>query len=75
LVAGPLADRFFEPAMQPSGHLAPIWGGLFGTASGAGMALLYVLASVWMLLVGLGGLLLRPVRNADTLMPDRDSLT
>jgi MFS transporter, DHA3 family, macrolide efflux protein len=75
-VAGPLADRFFEPAMQPSGSLAPIWGGLFGTASGAGMALLYVLASVWMLLVGLGGLLLRPVRNADTLMPDhRDSLT
>jgi MFS transporter, DHA3 family, macrolide efflux protein len=74
-VAGPLADRFFEPAMKPGGSLVP-WGGwLFGSTSGAGIALLYFLASVWMVMVGVGGLMLRSVRNAETLMPDHDVLT
>jgi MFS transporter, DHA3 family, macrolide efflux protein len=74
LVAGPLADRFFEPAMKPGGCLVP-WGGwLFGTTPGAGMALLYALASLCMFVVGMGGLMLRSVRNAETLMADHDVL-
>jgi MFS family permease len=72
LVAGPLADRLFEPAMKPRGSLVPLFGCLFGTAPGAGIALLYSIASVCMLLVGLGGLMLHFVRNAETLMPDPD---
>jgi MFS transporter, DHA3 family, macrolide efflux protein len=74
LVAGPLADRFFEPAMQPGGNLAATWGGLFGDRAGAGIALLYSISAFCMLLVGMGGLMLRPVRNAETLMPEHDVL-
>lgn len=72
LIAGPLADRFFEPAMQPGGRLAPVLGGMFGTESGSGIALLYCLMSVCMVLVGVGGWMSRSVRNAEILMPDPD---
>lgn len=54
-LAGPLADRVFEPAMKEGGSLAPLLGTIFGTGEGAGMALLYVLCSVGLLLVGLVG--------------------
>jgi MFS family permease len=72
LVAGPLADHWFEPAMQPGGSLVPFGGWLFGTTSGSGMALLYSLTSLCMVLVGIGGLMLRSIRNAETLIPDHD---
>jgi len=54
-LAGPLADRAFEPAMTEGGILAPLFGGIFGTGEGAGIALLYVLCSVGLLVVGIGG--------------------
>lgn len=70
LVAGPLADGLFEPAMQPDGWLAPIFGPVLGTGTGAGMALLYSLTAVMMLLVGLGGYGFTTLRSVETLMPD-----
>ncbi|NJM65762.1 MAG: MFS transporter [Acaryochloris sp. RU_4_1] len=72
LVAGPLADHFFEPAMRPGGSLVSLGGWLFGTTSGSGMALLYSLASLCMVLVGMGGLMVRSIRNAEVLIPDHD---
>ncbi|MBE9136172.1 MFS transporter [Nodosilinea sp. LEGE 07088] len=54
LIAGPLADRWLEPAITSGGSLAPL-GGLFGNGPGAGMAVLYVGCSLVMVLVGLGG--------------------
>lgn len=72
LLAGPLADRVFEPAMQPDGQLAPLFAPLFGTGSGSGMALLYTLTALWMLLVGLGGYGFRTLRQVETLLPDHD---
>lgn len=53
LLAGPLADFSFEPALQAGGLLAPVLGGIFGTGTGAGIALLYVLAATGMVLVGM----------------------
>jgi len=53
-IAGPLADFAFKPAMQADGLLAPLLGGIFGTGEGAGIALLYVLSSLCLLLVGVG---------------------
>ncbi|PON17431.1 MFS transporter [Candidatus Entotheonella serta] len=41
LVAGPLADHVFEPAMSANGTLTPIFGYLTGTGPGAGMALMF----------------------------------
>lgn len=38
-IAGPLADRVFEPAMQAQGPLPHLLRGIFGSDPGAGMAL------------------------------------
>ncbi|MEH1946798.1 MAG: MFS transporter [Nostoc sp.] len=65
LIAGPLADRVFEPAMKPNGQLAWLFGNIFGINKGAGMALLYVLCSLCMLLVGVFGFNIRLLRNID----------
>jgi hypothetical protein len=46
LIAGPLADRVFEPAMQPGGKLAPFLGEILGTGTGSGMALQFALFSL-----------------------------
>lgn len=73
LIAGPLADRVLEPAMQPAGALAPVFGGLVGTGPGAGMALLLFLAGLLGIGVGLAGYTFRAVRNAEDLLPDHDA--
>lgn len=72
LLGGPLADYVLEPAMQPGGSLASIFGGIFGTGAGAGMALLYVFCSICMLLIGLAGYAFPVLRNAEKVMPDHD---
>jgi hypothetical protein len=73
LIAGPLADRLFEPAMMPGGVLAPLFGGMFGTGAGAGMALLYVLSSACLLLVGVGGYALPALRGVEDSVTDSDA--
>ncbi|MEH2171969.1 MFS transporter [Nostoc sp.] len=65
LIAGPLADKVFEPAMKSDGQLAWLFGNIFGINKGAGMALLYVLCSLCMLLVGAFGFNVRLLRNID----------
>ncbi|PSO48253.1 MAG: MFS transporter [Cyanobacteria bacterium SW_9_44_58] len=57
LLSGLLADNFFKPAMEPGGFLVAIVGGIFGTTSGTGLAIFYVLTSLGILLVGLVGLI------------------
>ncbi|HEY9667209.1 MAG TPA: MFS transporter [Coleofasciculaceae cyanobacterium] len=73
LLGGPLADYVLEPAMQPGGSLAPVFGGIFGTGAGAGMALLYVSCSICMLLIGLTGYAFPMLRNVEKVMPDHDT--
>ncbi|MEM9121106.1 MAG: MFS transporter [Cyanobacteria bacterium P01_F01_bin.56] len=70
LIAGPLADFVFEPAMQPQGWLAPIFGPILGTGKGAGIALLYTATAVLMLFVGLGGYGSRTLRSVEVILPD-----
>lgn len=72
LIAGPLADRVFEPAMMSGGFLVPVFGWLFGTEKGSGIALLYVICAVAMLLIGLSGYAVRRLRNVELLVPDSD---
>jgi MFS family permease len=73
LLAGPLADYIFEPAMKPEGNLAPIFSRIFGTNPGAGMALLYVLCALCMLLVGLVGYAFPVLRHVEDIVPDHDT--
>jgi len=73
LIAGFLADRVLEPAMMPGGNLANIFGSIFGTGHGAGIALLYVLTSICLLLVGLGGYTFKNLREVENNLPDYDN--
>lgn len=73
LLAGPLADRVFEPAMQPGGALAGKLGWLVGTGSGSGMALILLVTALLGAGVGLGGYLIPRVRDVETLLPDHDA--
>lgn len=54
-IAGPLADRFFEPAMQTNSILSRYLGGIFGHQTGAGMAVAIAVFSSCGLLLALVG--------------------
>ncbi|WP_017653090.1 MFS transporter [Fortiea contorta] len=73
LIAGLLADRIFEPAMLPNGSLSPFLGSIFGTDKGAGIALLYFISSLGLLIVGLSGYAVRNLRDLEMLLPDHDA--
>jgi hypothetical protein len=74
LLAGPLADRVFEPAMQPGGALAHLFGGLVGTGAGAGMALMFVCTCLIGTTISFSGYLLPAVRNVEDDLPDHDAV-
>jgi MFS family permease len=65
IVAGPLADRLFEPAMQPGGALAGLCGGLLGVGPGVGMALLMALCGLMGAGFALSGYLFPAIRNVE----------
>jgi len=73
LIAGPLADRVFEPAMSPAGSLAPFFGTFVGSGPGSGMALMFVITGVLAALTGLAGYFVPVVRNAENILPDHDA--
>ncbi|MBC8171571.1 MAG: MFS transporter [Anaerolineae bacterium] len=70
VIAGPLADKIFEPAMMPGGVLVDTFGGLVGTGPGAGMSLIFVFSGILGIIVGLAGYLFPAVRNAEDILPD-----
>lgn len=72
LLAGPLADRVFEPAMQAGQPLAAALGGLVGVGPGAGMGLMFVITGVFGIIGGLAGYLVPVIRNAEDLLPDHN---
>jgi MFS transporter, DHA3 family, macrolide efflux protein len=74
LIAGPLADQVFEPAMQPGGGLAGTFGRLVGTGDGTGMSLILVLCGIGIALVAIVGYMTRVVRNAEDILPDFDAI-
>lgn len=72
LVAGPLADHVFEPAMSANGALAPIFGYLTGTGPGAGMALMFAGTAILGTMMCVLGYAFRAVRRLETDLPDHD---
>jgi hypothetical protein len=73
LLAGPMADFLFEPAMAVGGPLANSFGGLVGTGAGAGMSLMFVVTGLMGMVVGLGGYAVPAIRNAEEILPDHDA--
>jgi DHA3 family macrolide efflux protein-like MFS transporter len=70
LLAGPLADRVFEPAMAPGGRLAPLLGPLLGTGRGRGIGLMFVLMGVLFAGSTAWGFFYRPLRHLEEQLPD-----
>ncbi|MCA9977862.1 MAG: hypothetical protein KC413_19010, partial [Anaerolineales bacterium] len=74
-VAGPLADRLFEPALREGGAWVGTFGWLVGTGPGAGMGLMFVITGLAGVLIGLSGYLFPVIRHAETLLPDHVAAT
>ncbi len=70
LVAGPLADLYFEPAMLPGGALASLFGPWFGTGPGSGMGVIIFCAGVLGIIVPIVAFCSPMIRNIETLLPD-----
>jgi len=73
LLAGPLADNIFEPAMSVNSVWSDLFGGLVGTGTGAGMGLMMVLSGVVGAAIGLVGYLMPIIRNVEDILPDFDA--
>ena len=73
LLAGPLADHVFEPAMTTGSKLSTGLGMLVGTGPGAGMALMFVGTGLLGALFGLAGYAFPAIRYAEDILPDHDA--
>jgi hypothetical protein len=70
LLAGPLADRLFEPAMMAGGKWVETWSWLVGQGAGAGMGLMFMVTAVAGTAMSLVGYLMPALRNVETDLPD-----
>lgn len=63
--AGPLAEKIFEPWLSSQNN-SPVFSTLLGTDPGTGIAILYMLTSLGLILVGIGGFCLPQLRRIET---------
>ena len=75
LLAGPLADRWFEPAMMIGGSLERTCRWLVGTGPGAGMALMFACNAILGITMSLSGYLFRADRRVENDLPDHDAVS
>jgi len=69
-LAGPLAERVFEPAMMDGGVLAPLFGPLIGTGPGHGIALIFLICGA-LYVLAIQGVWLNPrIRRVELELPD-----
>lgn len=69
-VAGPIADRFFEPAMSAHGVLSPLIGGWLGVGPGRGIGLLFVLIGALVACAGAAAHCSSSLRKLDRELPE-----
>lgn len=70
LLAGPLADRIFEPLMAGDGLLADSIGSIIGVGKGRGIGLLFIVMGLSMMLITLVAYCYRPLRLVEDDLPD-----
>jgi len=73
LIAGPLAEGFFEPWLT-SQETIPVLSALLSSDPGAGVAMLYVLSSLCLILVGIAGFSVSQLRMIETPTSDFNNL-
>jgi DHA3 family macrolide efflux protein-like MFS transporter len=75
IIAGVLADFVLEPQMRITGSgLASTFGWLVGTGPGTGMGLIIFFCGFGGVLAGLAGYFVPHIHNAETILPDHDTL-
>ncbi|MFZ2754733.1 MAG: MFS transporter [Lysobacteraceae bacterium] len=70
LLAGPLAEFVFEPAMMPDGMLADSVGSIIGIGPGRGLALMFIVLGVLMMIVAAAAYGIRSIRRIEVEIPD-----
>ncbi|NEO43702.1 MAG: MFS transporter [Moorea sp. SIO4A3] len=70
LVAGPLADRIFEPLMKVNGPLAGTIGQVIGTGPGRGIGLMFIVLGALTILVTIIAYQYAPLRLVEDQLPD-----
>lgn len=70
VVAGPLADRIFEPLMSVNGLLAPSIGKIIGVGEGRGIGLMFVLTGTLIMLATVFAYQYSPLRQVEEELPD-----
>lgn len=71
LLAGPLADRVFEPLMRPGGSLAErLPGMLLGVGPGRGIGLMFVISGLLLMVATTFAFLNPRIRNLESELPD-----
>lgn len=70
LIAGPLADRVFEPLLAEGGPLAASVGAWIGVGKGRGIALLFFVLGLFVLLVVAVASRFRRLRQLESELPD-----
>ncbi len=70
ILAGPLAERVFEPQMMPGGGLASIFGDLLGTGPGRGIGLMFALSGFVYVLIAMVILLHPRIRRVEVELED-----
>jgi MFS transporter, DHA3 family, macrolide efflux protein len=69
-IAGPLADRFFEPALRPGGALAGSLGRVLGTGAGRGIGLQFMVMGALLIVAALAGFFYPRLRALEEEIPD-----
>lgn len=70
LLAGPLAERIFEPILTPNGLLSGSAGQIIGTGPGRGIALLFIVMGLLKISVSLAAYLNPNIRLVEETLPD-----
>ena len=70
LLAGPLADRLFEPLLKTDGVLAQSVGRIIGTGAGRGIGLIFILIGGLSILVTIVAYQYAPLRLVEDELPD-----
>ncbi len=75
IIAGVMADQWLEPSMTSgTSGLSTLFKSWVGTEPGSGMALLFIFCGLAAAMIGLSGYFFRPIRNAESILPDHDQL-
>lgn len=70
LIAGPLADKVFEPLLMKGGLLAGSVGRVIGVGAGRGIALMFIIVGLLTLVISLVGFLNPRIRLVEDELPD-----